>query len=148
MRALRGGQQLVSSRYRRLGGSQGAVLTAASAVTVIQALSSAVPCAVHAPGPLALIGGYPVQASAAGLEIDLPPGVTLEQAIEINEKAMWHDGIAEVRDDGSVRFSDPQMDIVSRMLGYDVREMKLTDSEACAEELGRRYAAFRQQFAA
>jgi hypothetical protein len=60
---------------------------------------------------------------------------------------MWHDGIAEVRADGSVRYSDPHMDIVSEMLGYDVREMKLADSQACAEELAHRYAEFKKALA-
>jgi hypothetical protein len=39
------------------------------------------------------------------------------------------------------------MDIVSEMLGYDVREMKLADSQACAEELAHRYAEFKKALA-
>jgi len=137
----------VASRYRRLGGARGAAVTAASAVTVIEALTGTAPRVVHAPGPSALVGGYPVAVSAEGIEVELPQGVMLEQARAINERSLWYDGIAEIRDDGSVRFSDPHMDIVREMLGYDVREMKLADSEACAQELGRRYAAFRQGLA-
>jgi hypothetical protein len=139
--------KIVATHYRRLGGAQGAVLTAASAVTVIEALASGTPRAVHAPGPGGLIGGYPVLASAGELRIDLPAGLTQEEAEDINQQAMWHDGIAEVRADGSVRYSDPHMDIVSEMLGYDVREMKLADSQACAEELAHRYAEFKKALA-
>jgi Saccharopine dehydrogenase NADP binding domain len=139
--------ELVATRYRRLGGAQGAVLTAASTVTVIEALASDLPRAVHAPGPSGLIGGYPVLGSASELRLDLPSGLTQEEAEDINKRAMWHDGIAEVREDGSVRYSDPHMDIISRMLGYDVREMKLAESQACAEELAHRYAEFKQALA-
>lgn len=134
----------VATRYRRLGGARGAAVTAASAVTVIEALTAGTPQLVHAPGPLGLIGGYPVAVSSAGLDLRLPSGITPEQARTANEKSLWYDGIAEVRADGSVRYSDPHMDIVRNMLGYDVREMKLEDSESCARELGLRYAAFRE----
>jgi hypothetical protein len=136
--------EAVASRYRRLGGMRGAVLTSASAVTVIEALASAEPRLVHAPGPAALIGGYPVAVSAKGVDVRLPDGLSLEQAVDINKQALWHDGIAEIREDGSVRYSDPHMDIVKSMLGYDVREMKLEDSEACAQELATRYSAFKK----
>ncbi|MFF4306855.1 saccharopine dehydrogenase NADP-binding domain-containing protein [Streptomyces sp. NPDC001601] len=136
--------QAVATRYRRLGGVRGAVLTAASAVTVIEALTSTEPRLVHAPGPNALIGGYPVAVSAKGLDIQLPDGLSLTHALDINKKALWHDGIAEIRDDGSVRYSDPHMDIVKSMIGYDVREMKLADSEACARELAAKYGEFKK----
>lgn len=134
----------VASQYRRLGGVRGAVLTAASAVRVLEAVCGQEHRLVHAPGPLGLVGGYPVNVSRFSSELALPLGVTVEQARDINERSLWYDGIAEIRADGSVRYSDPHMDIIRDMLGYDVREMRLEDSEAFARELGERYAMYRK----
>jgi hypothetical protein len=59
----------------------------------------------HSPGPLGLLGGYPVIARAGEIEIDLPAEISLEEAKALNLKAGLADGIA-LNDNGDVELPD------------------------------------------
>jgi hypothetical protein len=60
---------------------------------------------VHAPGPLALVGGYPVRFGNGGVAVDLPTGLSLEAAIEINRRCQRYDGIEGVDASGPVHLA-------------------------------------------
>ncbi|MEV0614739.1 hypothetical protein AB0I81_15520 [Nonomuraea sp. NPDC050404] len=55
----------------------------------------------HCSGPLGLPGGYPVVLDGGGLRLDLPPGLTRDQAVEWNQRMAAADGVV-VRPDGRI----------------------------------------------
>jgi len=134
-------------RLRRPGGRQGHSLTASSALAVILAMANDSGDSTHAPGPNGLPGGYPVTVDAGGGQVTLPPDLDLDEAIRINEKGAWFDGIERIDDDGTIHFRDEQMRVMKDMLGYYVESMRVEESEACYRELDERYRAFAGQFA-
>ena len=135
----------LSSKWARLGGLSGMQLTAASAISVLDAMTSDSGAVVHAPGPRGLIGGYPVQVDREGVNVLLPPGCTQAEAEAVNAEALKYDGIEEILADGSVRYSARHMEVLDRMLGYSHQVMTLADSEQLAAELAERYAEFRKK---
>ncbi len=60
--------------------------------------------ATSLPGPLGLPGGYPVRIRAGVLALDLPTGLTRDQAVAVNRRAGERDGIRLA--DGYLRFPD------------------------------------------
>jgi hypothetical protein len=66
---------------------------------------------LRAPGPNGLPGGYPVQGGKQSLEVVLPQGLTLEEAIHINQEGQRLDGIERIDDDGTVYFAERNMAI-------------------------------------
>ena len=93
----------------------------------------------HAAAPNGLPGGYPVRLSAKGAEIVLPQELTLEQAIRINQEGNKYDGIEEIKDDGTVVYTDKTYSIMKE-LGYDCRQFSFDEVESRCEELRRLYA--------
>lgn len=59
------------------------------------------------PGPFGLPGGYPVRAAGTHLELDLPAGLSLEEAVAFNQRSAERDGV--VVEDGTVRFTTPSL---------------------------------------
>ncbi len=69
-------------------------LTGALAAPMLRALSGRADAwQGHAPGLHGRPGGYPVRADAAGLHLALPPGMTPEQAEQLNGSYALHDGV-------------------------------------------------------
>jgi hypothetical protein len=93
----------------------------------------------HSPGPQGLPGGYPVRLSAAGAEVFLPVGVTLEEAVAINETAQRGDGIERVEEDGTVIYTDKAVQILKEVLGYDLASLKFDECDERAQELVARF---------
>jgi hypothetical protein len=122
------------------------LLTAASAVTVFDALTQKTPIIVHAPGPKGLPGGYPFRIGDKGLEIVLPQGLTLQEAIRINQEGQRFDGIECIEDDGTVCFAEKNMAVLKETLGYECRRMPVSEIEDRAKELRTKYLAFAQKF--
>jgi len=91
----------------------------------------------HSPGPAGLPGGYPVRLSyEKGAEIILPEGVTLEEAIRVNEEGgRIGDGIEKIKDDGTVAFTEKAVKIYREVVGYECEELKIEESEERAKEL-------------
>lgn len=135
----------VAGRFRRVKGLAGQSVTASSATSVLRALADRVEHVVHAPGPLALLGGYPVRIAPAGISVDLPEGLSLEEAVEINRQCQKFDGIEAVESDGTVRFTAETVNVVRELLGYDCSAMALDECEARAEELAAKFAEFRRR---
>ncbi|MFD5778902.1 hypothetical protein [Streptomyces sp. NPDC126933] len=134
-----------ASRYPRTGGKVGVMLTAASAVTVLDALMSEDEVLVHTPGPLSLIGGYPAWVSSTKVSLALPDGLGVEEAKRINAGGLVYEGIDEIGEDGSVRYGEKHMAVMKRTLGYECSTMRLEDTEAQATEIAARYAELVQR---
>lgn len=116
----------------------GLAFTAVSASSTIKNLCALVfdqNLRTHSPGPNGLPGGYPVRLSGKGAEVVLPPELSLEEAIRINEEAGALDSIREIRDDGTVVFADYTYEIMKEMLGFDCKSFTPDESEARAREL-------------
>lgn len=133
---------LVAGRFRRVKGLAGQSVTASSATAMLLAIMRGAGEVVHAPGPLGLVGGYPVRVSKHGLLVDLPPKLGLDEAIAINRECQRYDGIENVEDDGTVRFTDTAAGILHEVLGYDLQAYRLDECEARAEELAAHFAQF------
>lgn len=83
------------------------VVTAASAVPVLLALlPEAEPLRFSVPAPLGLPGGYPVRIVGGQVEIDLPPGVELDETIAFHQRLARGDGIEAIAQDGTVSFTE------------------------------------------
>jgi hypothetical protein len=115
---------------------------ASSAVKNILAIVNDTGELTHAPGPQGLPGGYPVRLDAKGARVSLPAGLTLEEAIHINEEAQKYDGIERIEDDGSVVLTDKAHRIMEETLRYDRKRFEVSESEAIAKELAGRYKDF------
>lgn len=100
----------------------------------------------HAPAPDGLPGGYPVRVHRGGGTLDLPDGLGQDEAIRINEECQRSDGIDRIDDDGTVHFTEPEMAVMKRLLGYECLSMKLGDASEWADELALKYRAFAAKF--
>jgi len=90
----------------------------------------------HSPGPSGLIGGYPVRLSSKGAEVYIPEEITLEEAIKMNEEAQKLEGVEEIRDDGTVVFTDEAVRIMDEVMNWDLKRFNVRDCEKVAKELG------------
>lgn len=131
---------------RRLGGEAGQLLTASSAMRVIQAMATDSGILAHAPAPQGLPGGYPVRVGQAGAVVDLPPSITLTDAIRVNEECQRADGIEHIAEDGTVTFTEREMGVMEKLLGYECRTMRLAETADWAEELRRKYQEYAARF--
>ena len=100
----------------------------------------------HSPGPNGLPGGYPVRLSAKGAEVVLPEELSLEEAIRINEKAQWFDGVAKIEDDGTVVFSDYVPPIMKEVLGFDCKQFRPSEVDARAWEMVTLYRKLTEKY--
>lgn len=133
----------VAGRFRRVKGLAGQSVTASSATAVLRTLADGVDRVVHAPGPLGLVGGYPVRLSRDGVAVELPAGFSLEQAIAVNRACQKFDGIEAVDADGTVRFTTDSAAIIREELGFDCPVVRLSECEEVADELSAKFAAYR-----
>lgn len=65
------------------------------------------------PGVDGLYGGYPVRVAEGKVGFDLPPGVSLEEAVAFNHSLARDDGIAEVREDGTVIYTEAAQQVMA-----------------------------------
>lgn len=89
---------------------------------------------VCVPGPNGLPGAYPIRLGEEGAELVLP-GISLEEAVEINEAGARNDGIERVKDDGTVVFLEENVEHMREVVGYECEELKPSESEERAREL-------------
>ncbi|MGW0564854.1 hypothetical protein ACWDZ4_30720 [Streptomyces sp. NPDC003016] len=136
----------LDDRLKRIGGIDGQLLTASSAVRVLSGMATDSGVLAHAPAPDGLPGGYPVRIHRDGGALDLPEELGRDEAIRINEECQRADGIDRIDDDGTVHFAEPEMAVMKRLLGYECQSMKLGDVGEWADELGQKYAAFAAKY--
>lgn len=116
-------------------------LTAGSAVRLIGALLSEQETFIHAPAPNGLPGGYPVMASRAGVRVSLD-GISLADAISINERSHRFDGIERIEADGTVVFVPAAARVLADALGYDCTRLPPEDVEPRARELMAKFEEY------
>jgi hypothetical protein len=93
----------------------------------------------HAPGPQGLPGGYPVRLGAAGAEVVLPAGMTMEDALAINEAGQRADGVERIEEDGTVVYTDKAVQVIKEVLGYDLAPLKFDECDERAADLITRF---------
>ncbi len=80
-------------------------LFASSAVKNVLALLGSTPVRTHVSGPMGLPGGYPAEIAAGRVQLNLPKGVSLEEAVGVNEEAARYDAIERIEADGAVVYT-------------------------------------------
>lgn len=133
-------RSLFAAPYALGRGRETHTLTAATTVVAVQALLSDTPQRVHVPAPGGRPGGYPVRLSRAGVELDLPEGLTETDARAINAVAARWDGIEHIGHDGTVTFTPAVADATERLLGLRLGRLTLDDHAIVADELVARLA--------
>jgi hypothetical protein len=129
---------LLRSRYPLLEGRGSHAMTAAATAATVAALLDDVPQHIHVPAPGGRPGGYPVRASAAGVELDLPDGTSESDAVAINTTAARWDGIERIEEDGEVVFTREAANEVERLLGWRLERFVVGEADAVAAEMERR----------
>jgi hypothetical protein len=122
------------------------LVSAASVATIFDTITGKTHGIVHAPGPKGLPGAYPIQMGEDGIEVVLPQGLTLEQAVRIHQEGQKLDGIEHIESDGTVHFADKNMAILMETLGYECKRMPLPEVEYWAKELRTKYVAFASRY--
>jgi len=110
-------------------------LTGSSIVRLIKAFLSPQNQRLHAPGPHGLPGGYPVIITEQGVEIGHLYDISLEQAVQINERSHSFDGIQKIEPDGSVLFTKTVERMLLEIFGYSCKKLQPEDVEFSAQEL-------------
>jgi hypothetical protein len=127
---------------RRPGSLKAHPVVAASAVKIIRGLFHDTRELGHAPGPNGLPGGYPVLLSSSGVEVVLPGGISLDEAVRINNQAQKFDGIEVIQDDGTVVITDKSAEIMKRVIGFDCKVLKISQMEEKAREMDERFRRY------
>ena len=141
-----GGPDVVVAPYPITPGPATHFLTAGSTIRLLRALLGDTESRLHAPGPNGLPGGYPVVASRAGIRVDSITGLSLAQAIDINERSHRFDGIERIDPDGSVEFVPAGADVLRRELGYVCDRLPPAEIEGRANELLARFREYATRF--
>ena len=113
------------------------VMTAASALPVLSALlPDGDDIRFSAPAPFGLPGGYPLRLGPGGaIALDLPPGVTRDEAVAFNAAMGRLDGVEAVEADGTVRFTEAARRHVARVDPRLAEPLAPADVDARAELL-------------
>jgi hypothetical protein len=90
--------------WTRLGRRERNRLAAQSAAALINAMCGRAATSVSVPGPMGLVGGYPVAISGDRISLDLPDGLHLDDATAWNRMAGQADGVLDAGD-GTIRFT-------------------------------------------
>ncbi|MBN2570428.1 MAG: hypothetical protein JXB42_13460 [Deltaproteobacteria bacterium] len=114
---------------------------AASTVKNIMAVLNDTNEFTHSPGPNGMLGGYPMRIGANGITIELPEGMTMEQAVKYNMDQAKYEGVEEIKEDGTLIVTDEAYQITKEMLGIECREIKVADTADWSSEL---VAAFKK----
>ena len=137
-----GGEELIRAPYRLPAGPPRCNLTAGSAARLIRSLAASEETAMHAPAPAGLPGGYPVLASSNGIRVAPIHGLTLEQAVALNEASHPFDGIERIEADGTVVFCPEDSEVLRGTLGYDARSLTPREADDRAQELAAKLSEF------
>jgi len=133
---------LFDSGISHLPGADFTSISASSAIKNMYALMDPVGIFTHSPGPEGLPGGYPVIISNQGAKVFLPKGITLEEAIRINEESQKLDGIEKIEKGGKITYAPNTAKILKKMIGFDHPTWQVQDSYELAKEEMAKYKEF------
>ncbi len=137
-----GGSELLFAPYAIPPGTAIHFLTAGSTIRLIRAFLSDEEVLLHTPAPEGLPGGYPVIVGNRSLKLASIEGLTLEEAIAINERSHRFDGIERIEADGTVVFCPEASEVLKTALGYECTRLWPGDSEERAKELIARFKEY------
>jgi hypothetical protein len=140
-----GADQLLVAPYPRASGPASHFLTAGTTVRLVRAFFSPSGALLHAPGPNGLPGGYPLIVGRSGVQPAPIEGLTLAEAIAINERSHPFDGIERIEADGTVVFCPAAADVLRVELGYECDRLVPDESEERAKELMARFRAYAER---
>ena len=120
-------------------------LTAGCIVRLIRAFFADEETPLHAPAPGGLPGGYPVLVSREGIRTAPIRGLTLDEAIDINERSHVFDGIERIEDDGTAVYTARSAEIMRDVLGYECDRLPPDKAEDRAHELIARFRALAER---
>ena len=130
--------RLLRAPYPLPAGTGSHQLTAATVAALVDAMIGERPRRLHVPSPHGLPGGYPTVVSSGGIEIDLPAGTGLSEAVAVNERAAVFDGIAGVDADGTLHYTESATAAAHRVLGLRLADVPLDRLADAADELHRK----------
>ncbi|ASW55795.1 hypothetical protein [Plantactinospora sp. KBS50] len=126
---------LLKEHATRVRGLDGQGVTVSSAATVLATLLNGQRRRHHVPGPLGRPGGYPILITEHGqVDIDLPDGLDLADAVAINEQAQQRDGIAAAKA-GLVSLTDVTSDALRTLTGVTLTEVDVANVLPVAREI-------------
>src|SRR5215831_12062969 len=102
---------------------------------VLAGRSGPAPLRWSTPAPGGLPGGYPVLIANGAVTLDLPPGLTRQDAIAFNDSMARGDGIEAVDDDGTVHFTAACRDAVAGLGAGLAEPLAVDDLRARAAAL-------------
>ncbi|MCB4790677.1 MAG: hypothetical protein LHV68_02200 [Elusimicrobia bacterium] len=98
------------------GGPVRNLMIASDIVKIVQSIIFDEGFYMHLPGPNGLIGAYPSKIYKDKIEILLPEGMSLENAIKINADSLRYDGIDSIAD-GKIYFTDTSISKMKEVFG-------------------------------
>lgn len=109
------------------------LISGGAAVPVLLGLAGYGDVRAHVPAPHGLPGGYPVRVTKGSVALDLPSGISREEAMAWNRSFEAVDGVS-VSEDGHVHYSDRAREAVSRYApelaqGFHVRDLETVQAE-------------------
>ena len=103
--------------YRGYPLPRGSILNDVTAPAALRAIIALLPgqqpARLSVPAPLGLPGGFPVRIADGGVELDLPPGQSLDEAVAFNERMGRGDGVEAIAADGTVSFTRTAVEAVA-----------------------------------
>ena len=109
-------------------------LYAGSAVKNAIALAGTEPLVTHVSAPMGLPGGYPAVVGSGTVELRLPPDLSAEEAVAINDRAARFDGIERIEDDGTVVYTAESCAAMEN-LGYRCEAVEFDDLARRCDDL-------------
>ncbi len=138
----------VVSLAKRPGSIQAHPVVASSVCKIIMGILYDTKELGHAPGPNGLPGGYPIRMSGHGVEVFLPADLTLDKAIEINNRAQVFEGVESIERDGTVILTDKSAAVFKKLLDFDCKVYTVKESESKAQELDEKFKKWAAKFRA
>ena len=134
--------QLLFTPYPLPGGPAIAYLTSGSTLRLVEAVLKETVTLLHAPAPGGLPGGYPVMAGSGKVAPTAIEGLSLEEAIAINERSHPFDGIERIAEDGTTVFVGETVETLRTELGYDCERLEPHAAERRGTELIARFREY------